>query len=97
MNNAIAMLNQIVSCDEIFRIIVSYAFKWTIFTVLRFKVVHNRHGDLDIGIIRIVPTKDEVAFQFANSSDTDFISFGFGIDIDDILQCRTLIDSRIRV
>ena len=48
MEYSITMLDQIVSGNQILRIIVSDAFERTVFSVLRVDAVHDRHGNLDI-------------------------------------------------
>ena len=92
-----AMLDQVVSGDQILRIIVSDDFQRPVFPFLRVDAVHDRHGDLDIRVICIIPTENKVAFQLSDSADADVIAFGSGIGINDVFQCGAVIDSFVSI
>ena len=92
MRNTASMLDEVVAREQIFWIIVPYTFQRTILSVFRFYAVHNRHRNLDICIVNVIPRQDKIAFQLAYPPYTDIISFGPGINIDDIFQSRTIVN-----
>ena len=97
MNDSTAMLDQVVPGNNIFRIIIFDAFKRPVFPVFCFDAVHDSHSDLYIRIIRIVPAKNKVTFQFSDSAYADIVSLGSGVGINDVLQRRAIIDPFIRI
>ena len=92
-----AMLDQVVSGDQILRIVVSDAFERSVFPILRVDAVHDCHSNLDIRVIYIVSVENKVAFQLSNSADADVIAFGPGISIHDVFQCGAVIDSFVSI
>ena len=95
MKYSAAMLDQIVPGDHIFRIVIFYAFQRPVFLIFSIDAVHDRHSDLDVRIIRIAAAQNKVTFQFPDSTNTDIITFGTGVGINDVLQSGTVIDSFI--
>ena len=67
----VRLLNKIISGYQILGIIILYLLKRPVFPVFCFYAVHDRHSDLNIGIIKIIPVKDKITFKFAEFSDTD--------------------------
>ena len=49
-----AMLNEIVTGQKIFGIVITDAFQGTVFPILCLKVIHDRHADLHIGVVDII-------------------------------------------
>ncbi len=58
--NAASMLDEVVAREQIFRIIVPYSFQRTILSVFYFYTVHNRHRNLDICKVEVVPHHDKI-------------------------------------
>ena len=93
----IALLDHISSGHDEFGIIVYNLFQRPVFAVFRFTAIHDRHSHLYISILHLLITQDEIAFQFADSSNAYRVVLGSCIGINDILQYRTIVDAVIRV
>ena len=81
---AASVLNKIISGKQIFRVIIFYAFQWTVFSVFSINTVHDCHRYLDICIVDMVPFHNKIAFLFTDTPDTNIISLGSGVNIHDI-------------
>ena len=92
MEYTAAVLNKIVPCNQIFRIIIVDAFKGTIFPVFCLDAVHDCHSNLNVGIGYVTPSENEITFQLSDSANTDIIAFGSRIDIYSIFQRRTVMN-----
>ena len=97
MFDAVAVLQQIIGGEDIFRIVVRNAFKRRIFSVFRAFAFADRIGDLHIAIIELIIPQDEIALQFAYPADAHRIVKTFGIYIHHVLQCGTVIDAVVGV
>ena len=91
MDDPISSLDRVVSCQDIFRVIVLDRFQWPVFPVFRIPAVHNRHRHLKISIVHHVVSDDEVAFKTADPADTDIIIAASGILIDNVFQNRPVV------
>ena len=85
MFDAIAILQQVIGGEDIFRIVVCNAFKRRIFSVFRAFAFADRIGDLHIAIVELIIPQNEIAFQFAYPADTHRIVKAFGIYIHHVL------------
>lgn len=97
MHYAIALLNQIISCNNIFGIVILYAFKRTIFTILGLAAALYRHCNLNIRIPHACASQDEIAFKLSNPPNTCRVTFCASIYVNNVLQDRPVIDSVIGV
>ena len=75
MQDAVPMLDKVISGYQVFRIVIFYLFKWPILPVFCFNAVHDCHCNLDIGIIEKIPVKNKITFKFTDPSHADFITF----------------------
>ena len=97
MLDAVAVLQQIIGGEDIFRIVVRNAFKRCIFSVLRAFAFADRIGDLHIAIVELIIPQNEITLQFAYPADAHRIVKAFGIYIHHVLQCGTVIDAVVGV
>lgn len=97
MENAVAFLDGIVAREDELWIVVANLLQRRVFPVFRGFVGNHRHGDLCIGVIRIAPPEDEVAFKRADASDAGRIAVGARIDVNGVLECGTVVDAIVRV
>jgi len=71
MNDTVSFLDRIISCQDVFRLIVPDRFQRSVFPVFRIPAVHDRHRHLKISIVHHVVSDDEAAFKTADPADTD--------------------------
>ena len=93
----IPVLNEIVSGQKVFGIIISDVLQRTIFPVFGIETVHDGHSYLNVGVIDRISLKDKVTFQFSDSADTDVVTFGPCVYVYNIFQHRAVIDPLIRI
>lgn len=97
MFDASATLNKIVSGKKVFRVIIADTFERAIFPIFRSLIVHDRHTNLNVGVVGIIAFENKIAFEFADSGNANVVSFGTRVDIDNILQRRSVVNSFVRI
>ena len=97
MPDSAALLQQVVRCQKILGVIILDLLQRTVFPVLGFLALRDGISHLEIGLVGITVAEKEVAFQRADSADTDTVSSAFCVKIRDVLQNRAVIDAVVRV
>ena len=97
MNDAIPLLDNIASRQQILRIVVSDLFKRSILALLGGPVGHNGHCDLNVCIAHLGVSEDEVTFQLSDASDTDLATLRESVAINDVLEDGPVVDAVIGV
>ena len=71
MNDAIPLLDNIASRQQVLGIVVHYLGEGAILALLGGPVGHDGHCDLNVRVAHLGVSEDEVTFQLSNATDTD--------------------------
>lgn len=92
MDDALALLKRVVAREDELRVIVADFLQRCVLSVFGGLVGRDCHRHLGVGVVGIPASEDEIAFERADSADADGMAVGPGIDIDDVLECRAVVD-----
>ena len=97
MNDAIPLLDNIASRQQVLGIVVHYLGEGAILALLGGPVGHNGHCDLNVCIAHLGVSEDEVTFQLSDASDTDLATLRESVAINDVLEDGPVVDAVIGV
>ena len=98
MYDAVPFLKQRVGRQQKFRIIiVLYAFKRSVLSVLGLTALEDRIRHLNVGIIHLVVAENKVAFKPAYPADAYHIIPARSVSVNDIFNDRSEIDPVVSV
>ena len=98
VNNAVSLLQKSVGREQIFRIIiVLYAFKRSVLSVLGLTALEDCIRHLNVGIIHLVVAENKVAFKPADPADAYHIIPARSVSVNDIFKDRSEIDPVVSV
>lgn len=97
VDDAVSVLDGIVARKDVFRIVVPDFDQWRVFAVFRLAACGHRHAGLHVGVFRVSASKDEVAFEFSDASDTCRVSVSAGVCEDDVFKDGPVVDSRVGI
>lgn len=96
VSDSVSLLEKSICSHYIARIIVtSYHLKRSVFPVLGFTAFKNCLGDLEIGIIILSVSDDEITLELPVFSFAQAVSACQVIIMNDVFQNRTVVDSVI--
>ena len=97
MNDAIPLLDNIASRQQVLGIVVHYLGEGAILALLGGPVGHDGHCDLNVRVAHLGVSEDEVTFQLSNATDTDLATLRESVAINDILKDGPIVDAVIGV
>ena len=97
MNDAIPLLDNIASRQQVLGIVVHYLGEGAILALLGGPVGHDGHCDLNVRVAHLGVSEDEVTFQLSNATDTDLAPLRESVAINDVLKDGSVVDAVIGV
>ena len=94
MNDAIPLLDNIASRQQVLGIVVHYLGEGAILALLGGPVGHDGHCDLNVRVAHLGVSEDEVTFQLSN---TDLATLRESVAINDVLKDGSVVDAVIGV
>ena len=97
MNDAIPLLDNIASRQQVLGIVVHYLGEGAILALLGGPVGHDGHCDLNVRVAHLGVSEDEVTFQLSNATDTDLATLRESVAINDVPKDGSVVDAVIGV
>lgn len=97
MNDAIPLLDNIASRQQVLGIVVHYLGEGAILALLGGPVGHDGHCDLNVRVAHLGVSEDEIALQLSDASDTDLATLRESVAINDVLKDGSVVDAVIGV
>ena len=97
MNDAIPLLDNIASRQQVLGIVVHYLGEGAILALLGGPVGHNGHCDLNVRIAHLGVSEDEVTFQLSDATDTDLATLRESVAINDVLEDGPVVDAVVGI
>ena len=97
MNDAIPLLDNIASRQQVLGIVVHYLGEGAILALLGGPVGHDGHCDLNVCIAHLWVPQDKIALQLSDASDTDLATLRESVTINDVLKDGSVVDAVIGV
>ena len=97
MNDAIPLLDNIASRQQVLGIVVHYLGEGAILALLGGPVGHDGHCDLNVRVAHLGVSEDEVTFQLSNASDADLATLRESVAINNVLKHGSVVDAVIGV
>ena len=97
MNDAIPLLDNIASRQQVLGIVVHYLGEGAILALLGGPVGHDGHCDLNVRVAHLGVSEDEVTFQLSNATDTDLATLRESVTINDVLKDGPVADAVVGI
>ena len=97
MNDAIPLLDNIASRQQVLGIVVHYLGERAVFALLGGPVGHDGHCDLNVCIAHLWVPQDEIALQLSDASDTDLATLRESVTINDVLEDGPVADAVVGI